>query len=163
MYSNVPVISIKQVQFLFYRDANSLLAKAKQGDLESVNAIYGTFACHVSNIAGTGDKCSISIDGPPSALVADTDTTYLIFGGASVILLLFIIVGSIVVCRRHSVSKYGSSGGGRNAPSAASASTLAQGYDFNISEVVNSRTLIIAGKSSSEKCKAQELLDISGP
>ena len=70
--------------------------------MESVNAIYGTFACHASNIAGTGEKCSISIDGPPSALVADTDTTYLIFGGASVILLLLIIVGSIIVCRRHS-------------------------------------------------------------
>ena len=113
--------------------------------MESVNAIYGTFACHASNIAGTGEKCSISIDGPPSALVADTDTTYLIFGGASVLLLLFIIVGSIVVCRRHSVSKYGGAplggggggGAGRHAghaaPPAASASTLAahQGYNLN--------------------------------
>ena len=132
--------SFNHLNSFFFRDANSLLAKAKQGDLESVNAIYGTFACHASNIAGTGEKCSISIDGPPSALVADTDTTYLIFGGASVVLLLFIIVGSIVVCRRHSVSKYGAAplggvgGGGRHAaaPPAASASTLAaQGYNLN--------------------------------
>ena len=114
--------------FCFFRDANSLLRKAKEGDLESVNAIYGTFACHASNIAGTGEKCSISIDGPPSALVADTDTTYLIFGGASVLLLLFIIITSIVVCRRQSatVSKYGASEAA-NATS-ASASTLTQGY-----------------------------------
>ena len=91
---------------LMYRDANSLLRKAKEGDLDAVNAIFGPFACQASNMAGLGEKCSISIDGPPSALVADTDTTYLIFGGAAVLLLLFIIVVSIVVCRRHSVSKY---------------------------------------------------------
>ena len=112
-----------------FRDANSLLRKAKEGDLESVNAIYGTFACQASNIAGTGEKCSISIDGPPSALVADTDTTYLIFGGASVLLLLFIIVASIVVCRRQSVSKYGAS----NSANATTdtASTLTQGYNLS--------------------------------
>ena len=96
--------------------------------MESVNAIYGTFACHASNIAGTGEKCSISIDGPPSALVADTDTTYLIFGGASVILLLFIIVGSIIVCRKLPIwyeSKYhgGGSGGHGGRPVASAAST----------------------------------------
>ena len=86
------------------RHADSLLKKAKEGDVEAVNAIFGTFACQASNIAGVGEKCSISIDGPPSALVADTDTTYLIFGGASVVLLLFIIVTSIILCRRHSVT-----------------------------------------------------------
>lgn len=82
------------------------MKKAKEGDVDAVNAIFGTFACQASNIAGQGEKCSISIDGPPSALVADTDTTYLIFGGVSVLLLLFIIVTSIILCRRHSVSKY---------------------------------------------------------
>ena len=53
-----------------------------------------------------GEKCSISIDGPPSALVADTDTTYLIFGGAAVFLILCIITVSIVLCRKWSVAKY---------------------------------------------------------
>ena len=57
-------------------------------------------------LLGLGDKCSISIDGPPSALVADTDTTYLIFGGAAVLLILLLITGSIVMCRRMSVGKY---------------------------------------------------------
>jgi hypothetical protein len=89
-----------------FRHANSLLKKAKQGDEDAVNAIFGTFTCQASNIAGTGEKCSISIDGPPSALVAETDTTYLIFGGAAVLVLLSIIITSIVVCRRHRVSKY---------------------------------------------------------
>ena len=110
-------------------------------------AIFGTFACQASNIAGQklvslldnapnyvpswvlypkekryilgkkimelffeilglGEKCSISIDGPPSALVADTDTTYLIFGGAAVFLVLCIIIVSILLCRKWSVAKY---------------------------------------------------------
>ena len=103
MLNNIAVLIF---HFLFFRDANSLLRKAKEGDLESVNAIYGTFACHASNIAGTGEKCSISIDGPPSALVADTDTTYLIFGGAAVFLVLCIIIVSILLCRKWSVAKY---------------------------------------------------------
>ena len=57
-------------------------------------------------ILGLGEKCSISIDGPPSALVADTDTTYLIFGGAAVFLVLCIIIVSILLCRKWSVAKY---------------------------------------------------------
>ena len=107
---NQQPISASNGPTLYYRHANSLLKKAKEGDLEAVNAIFGTFACQASNMAGLGEKCSISIDGPPSALVADTDTTYLIFGGAAVVLLLFIIVISIVLCRRHSVSKYQTDG-----------------------------------------------------
>ena len=91
---------------LDFRHANSLLRKAKEGDLEAVNAIFGTFACQASNLAGVGEKCSISIDGPPSALVADTDTTYLIFGGGSVLLFIFIIVSAIILCRKHTVNKY---------------------------------------------------------
>ena len=37
---------------LYYRHANSLLKKAKEGDVESIAAIFGTFACQASNIAG---------------------------------------------------------------------------------------------------------------
>ena len=37
---------------LYYRHANSLLKKAKQGDIEAVAAIFGTFACQAENIAG---------------------------------------------------------------------------------------------------------------
>ena len=103
---NAQPISASNGPTLYYRHANSLLKKAKEGDLEAVNAIFGTFACQASNMAGLGEKCSISIDGPPSALVADTDTTYLIFGGAAVTLLLTTIIVSIVLCRKHSVSKY---------------------------------------------------------
>ena len=103
---NAQPISASNGPTLYYRHANSLLKKAKEGDLEAVNAIFGTFACQASNMAGVGEKCSISIDGPPSALVADTDTTYLIFGGMGVIVLLITIVTSIVLCRKLSVSKY---------------------------------------------------------
>ena len=114
--------------------------------MESVNAIYGTFACHASNIAGTGEKCSISIDGPPSALVADTDTTYLIFGGASVILLLFIIVGSIIVCRKLPIwyeSKYhgGGSGGHGGRPVASAASTTTGINRIPSEQMSNAETL----------------------
>ena len=40
------------MKFLFFRHANSLLKKAKEGDEEAVAAIFGTFACQASNIAG---------------------------------------------------------------------------------------------------------------
>lgn len=125
---------------LLFRHANSLLKKAKEGDVDAVNAIFGTFACQASNIAGEGEKCSISIDGPPSALVADTDTTYLIFGGVSVLLLLFIIVTSIILCRRHSVSKY-------NATTTPTVNTASSGIN-RVPETTTSNTDLNTVKKS---------------
>ena len=47
---------------LMYRDANSLLRKAKEGDLDAVNAIFGTFACQASN-NDTTQVCNIKSRG----------------------------------------------------------------------------------------------------
>ena len=55
------------MKFLFSRHANSLLKKAKEGDEEAVAAIFGTFACQASNIAG---KILVSLlDNTPNYLV----------------------------------------------------------------------------------------------
>ena len=81
-----------------------------------------------------------------TALVADTDTTYLIFGGASVILLLFIIVGSIIVCRKLPIwyeSKYhgGGSGGHGGRPLASAASTTTGINRIPSEQMSNAETL----------------------
>ena len=71
--------------------------------------IVGTFSCEAKNIAGLGERCAITVNGPVAALVAETDYTYLMFGGGSVVVVLVLIVVSIVACRRHSTAKYNTS------------------------------------------------------
>ena len=77
------------------------------------------------NIAGAGPVCSLTVNGPVAALVAETDYTFLMFGGGAVIVVMAITIVSMVACRwvrfqtkhptqsdaiffrRHSAAKFG--------------------------------------------------------
>ena len=77
------------------------------------------------NIAGAGPVCSLTVNGPVAALVAETDYTFFMFGGGAVIVVMAITIVSMVACRwvrfqtkhptqsdaifyrRHSAAKFG--------------------------------------------------------
>ena len=43
--------------------------------------------------------CSLTVNGPVAALVAETDYTFLMFGGGAVIVVMAITIVSMVACR----------------------------------------------------------------
>ena len=109
---------------LCFRHANSLFKKGGKNDEdEDKDAIFGTFTCQAFNIAGTGQKCELKVNGPVAALVVDTDTTYLVFGGLFVLALLAFFLITVVVCRKLSLAKYDAGNIVRTPEEAASNST----------------------------------------
>ncbi len=96
-----------QHNIIFSRHANSLLKKDKDANsMNGEDAVYGSFTCQANNVAGPGERCELRVNGPVSALVADTDKTFLVFGGVFVVALLAFILITVVVCRKLSLAKY---------------------------------------------------------
>lgn len=57
------------------------------------------FHLQAKNVAGDGPVCALTVNGPVAALVAETDYTYLMFGGGAVIVVMAITIVSLVACR----------------------------------------------------------------
>jgi len=67
---------------------------------EVTEGMEGEFSCQARNLAGLGTKCDVKINGPAAALVAETDFSFLLFGGAIVLVLFVVIVVSTILCSR---------------------------------------------------------------
>ena len=64
----------------------------------------GSFACQAKNLAGIGERCSVKVNGPVAAFVAETDYTYLAFGAGAVVVALAAALVGIVICRSSCLS-----------------------------------------------------------
>ena len=80
---------------------------------EVTEGMRGEFSCQARNLAGLGSRCDVKvgvwspttvchrpqINGPAAALVAETDFSFLLFGGGAVLGLFVVIVLATVLCR----------------------------------------------------------------
>jgi len=73
---------------------------------EVTDGMQGEFSCQARNLAGLGTRCDVKINGPVAALVAETDFSFLMFGGGLVIFVFIVITTTIVICRRQNGGKY---------------------------------------------------------
>lgn len=81
-------------------------ASVEDGQYQRSEGIVGTFSCEARNAAGLGERCAVRVNGPVAALVAETDYTYLMFGGGSVVGLILLVVTGVVICRKRQ-AKFG--------------------------------------------------------
>ena len=88
---------------------------------EVTDGMQGEFSCQARNLAGLGTRCDVKvflaeyspflsswiiyylfqINGPVAALVAETDFSFLMFGGGLVIFVFIVITTTIVICRHN--------------------------------------------------------------
>ena len=86
-------------------------ASVEGGQFQRNEGIVGTFSCEARNVVGLGKKCAVRVNGPVAALVAETDYTYLMFGGGSIVGVIVLVMAGVVICRKRQVAKFGSSSG----------------------------------------------------